>query len=56
MARLGYSGLILKVNLSNRHTVNLPTEDYADRFIGGRGLAAKYYWDNVSPQTQACDA
>ena len=56
MAKLGYSGLILKVNLSNRHTVNLPTEDYADRFIGGRGLAAKFYWDNVSPQTKAFDA
>ena len=55
MSKFGYAGAILEVDLSQGHTVNLPTEDYADRFIGGRGLAAKLYWDKVSPQTKAFD-
>lgn len=55
MGKFGYSGAILKVDLSRRRTVNLSTDDYADRFIGGRGLAAKLYWDQVSPQTEAFD-
>ena len=41
------------MDLSQGHTANLPTDDYVDRFIGGGGLAAKLYWDMVSPQTKA---
>ncbi len=55
MSKFGYTGAILEVDLSQGHTVNLPTDEYADRFIGGRGLAAKLYWDKVSPQTKAFD-
>ncbi len=55
MSKFGYSGAILKVDLSQGQTVSLPTDDYAERFIGGRGLAAKLYWDQVSPQTGAFD-
>ncbi len=29
--------------------------DYADRFLGGRGIAAKIYWDEVSPEIDAFD-
>jgi aldehyde:ferredoxin oxidoreductase len=56
MPEFGYAGAILEVDLSRKHTVSLPTDEYADRFIGGRGLAAKLYWDNVSPQTKALDS
>ena len=55
MGKFGYAGAILEVDLSRGHTANLPTDDYVDRFIGGRGLAAKLYWDMVSPQTKAFD-
>jgi len=48
-SKFGYGGAILKVDLSQGHTANLPTDDYVDRFIGGSGLAAKLYWDMVSP-------
>ena len=34
----------------------IPTSDYADRFIGGRGIANGLYWDNVPPETGALDA
>ena len=55
MATFGYTGKILKVDLSSRSTAEIPTLDYADRFLGGRGLAAKIYWDEVSPGANAFD-
>ena len=55
MAGFGYAGEILKVNLSDGEITRLATADYADRFIGGRGVAAKLYWDMVPPQTKAFD-
>ena len=33
----------------------MPTMDYADRFLGGRGIAAKIYWDEVPPEVNAFD-
>ena len=33
----------------------MPTMDYADRFLGGRGIAAKIYWDEVPPEMKAFD-
>ncbi len=46
----GYAGKILRVDLSSGSTSLIPTMDYADRFLGGRGIAAKIYWDEVSPE------
>ena len=37
----GYAGKILRVDLSSGKVTDFPTRDYADRFIGGRGIAAK---------------
>jgi len=34
---------------------DVPTSDYADGFIGGRGIAAKIYWDEVPPEAKAFD-
>jgi aldehyde:ferredoxin oxidoreductase len=55
MTEFGYSGKILKVNLSDGNITKLATADYADRFLGGRGIAAKIYWDMVPPETKAFD-
>src|SRR5512136_413550 len=52
----GYAGQILRVDLSDGSVTALPTADYADRFLGGRGIAAKLYWDEVPPGTMAFDA
>ena len=52
----GYAGKILRIDLSSGNTTLLPTEYYAERFIGGRGIAAKIYWDEVKPDTKAFDA
>src|SRR3990172_7679714 len=51
----GYSGKILRVDLCSGDTAVVPTLDYAERFIGGRGIAAKIYWDEAPPQAGAFD-
>ena len=52
----GYAGRILRVDLSSGSITHVPTAYYAGRFIGGRGVAAKIYWDEVSPDIGAFDA
>ncbi|MBI4295230.1 MAG: hypothetical protein HY669_03585 [Chloroflexi bacterium] len=51
----GYAGKILRVDLSSGNITHMPTTSYADRFLGGRGIAAKIYWDEVSPSVSAFD-
>jgi aldehyde:ferredoxin oxidoreductase len=56
MAEFGYAGKILRVDLSSQSITTLPTQDYADRFLGGQGIAEKLYWDEVPPSARAFDA
>ena len=51
----GYTGKILRVDLSGGRVQDVPTDTYADRFLGGRGVAAKVHWDEVPPRTDALD-
>ncbi len=51
----GYAGKILRVDLSSGSINLVSTAEYASRFVGGRGIAAKIYWDKVSPDTGALD-
>jgi aldehyde:ferredoxin oxidoreductase len=53
MEAFGYAGRILRVDLSSRRIDDIPTSDYADRFLGGRGIATRLYWDHVPPEAQA---
>ena len=55
MAEFGYAGEILRVDLTRAKTDRLATADYTERFLGGRGIAAKIYWDETSPGTRAFD-
>jgi aldehyde:ferredoxin oxidoreductase len=55
MKKFGYAGNILKVDLSNNTITKLPSEDYTVRFLGGRGVAAKLFWDMVPPWVKAFD-
>jgi len=52
----GYAGKILRVDLSSGNTTELSTAEYAERFLGGRGMAARLYWEEVPPQAGALDA
>ena len=49
----GYGGEILRIDLSSGRIAKLPTEQYVGRFVGGRGIAAKIYWDEVPPDIHA---
>jgi aldehyde:ferredoxin oxidoreductase len=52
-AQNGYAGKILKVDLSSGSISNAQTGDYTDLFLGGRGIAARIYWDEVPPKIEA---
>ena len=51
----GWCGKILKVDLSNSRVTELETMAYADRFLGGRGIATRIYWESVGPEVGALD-
>ncbi|UCD09144.1 MAG: hypothetical protein JSU79_00420 [Dehalococcoidales bacterium] len=53
MSDYGYAGKILKIDLSDGKIDYLDTSRYAGRFLGGRGIAAKIYWDETTPETKA---
>jgi len=51
----GWCGKILNVDLSNSRVTERDTMDYADRFLGGRGIATRIYWEEVGPDVGAFD-
>jgi len=51
----GWCGKILNVDLSNSRVTERDTMDYAERFLGGRGIATRIYWEEVGPDVGAFD-
>jgi aldehyde:ferredoxin oxidoreductase len=51
----GWTGKILHVDLSNSQINHIPTQPYAERFLGGRGIASRLYWEKVTPGVGAFD-
>ena len=51
----GWCGKILNVDLSDSRVTERDTMDYADRFLGGRGIATRIYWEEVGPDVGAFD-
>ena len=51
----GWCGKILNIDLSDLRATELNTMDYADRFLGGRGIATRIYWEEVGPDVGAFD-
>jgi aldehyde:ferredoxin oxidoreductase len=51
----GYAGKILRLDLSSGSITHSSTLDYTDRFLGGRGIAARIYWEEVPPTAGAFD-
>lgn len=45
----GWTGKILRVDLSKGETSAIHTADYVPRFVGGLGVAAKIAWDELEP-------
>jgi aldehyde:ferredoxin oxidoreductase len=51
----GWMGRILQVDLSNSEIKTIPTQPYVEKFLGGRGIASRIYWETVAPHTGAFD-
>lgn len=51
----GWCGRILKVDLSSEVITEIDTHPYADRFLGGRGIASRLYWEYVPATAGAFD-
>jgi len=49
----GWTGVMLRVNLTTGETQSVPTAELAERFVGGRGFISKIYWDEVDTNTAA---
>jgi len=55
MDEFGYAGKILHVDLSDGQSGELATADYSGQYLGGRGIAARLFWEMVPPGTAAFD-
>jgi aldehyde:ferredoxin oxidoreductase len=55
MCMYGWMGKILHINLNNSEIKTIATQPYAERYIGGRGIASRIYWETVTPETKAFD-
>jgi aldehyde:ferredoxin oxidoreductase len=51
----GWMGKILHVNLSTGIITQFDTGPYAKKYLGGRGIGAALYWENVKPDIKAFD-
>src|SRR5512137_1992006 len=51
----GYAGKILKIDLTTKKVTEIPSEHYLPKYVGGKALAAKIYWDEVPPECRPFD-
>jgi aldehyde:ferredoxin oxidoreductase len=51
----GWMGRILHVDLSSSKITHFATQPYAEKYLGGRGIASRLYWETVSPEIKAFD-
>ena len=51
----GWCGKILNIDLSQESITEIETMKYAERFLGGRGIATRLYWENVPESVGAFD-
>jgi len=51
----GWTGSLLRIGLPSGEFNKTQSMDYAEDFIGGRLLASRIYWDEVSKDTRALD-
>ena len=51
----GWTGTLLHVDLSSGKVSRTRSMDYAENFIGGRLLASRLYWDEISKDTGALE-
>lgn len=52
----GYVGKILRVNLTTKEITTCSSEKYQDMYLGGKGMAARIYWDEIGPEVKPFDS
>jgi aldehyde:ferredoxin oxidoreductase len=48
-------GKILRIDLSTSKISEFSTQPYAEKYLGGRGIASRIYWETVKPEINAFD-
>jgi aldehyde:ferredoxin oxidoreductase len=48
-------GKILRIDLSAAKISEFSTQPYAGKYLGGRGIASRIYWETVKPEINAFD-
>lgn len=51
----GWMGKILDIDLSTAQISKIATQIYSEKYLGGRGIASRIYWERVRPETGAFD-
>ncbi|HEY96380.1 MAG TPA: hypothetical protein G4O15_15755 [Dehalococcoidia bacterium] len=51
----GWMGKILNIDLGTSEISNIDTMPYSRKYLGGRGIASRIYWEKVNPETGAFD-
>lgn len=51
----GWMGKILHIDLTGSQISEIPTQPYAEKYLGGRGIASRLYWEKVTPAVKAFD-
>ena len=51
----GWMGKILNINLTTSEISLRDTKQYVEKYLGGRGIASRIYWQHVKPETAAFD-
>lgn len=51
----GYAGKIARINLTSGEVSTIPTSNYVPKYLGGRGVCNKIFWDEVGPGVKAFD-
>jgi aldehyde:ferredoxin oxidoreductase len=52
---LGMIGKMLRINLSTLKTSIFSIDSYIEKYLGGRGIASRLYWEEVAPEVKAFD-
>jgi aldehyde:ferredoxin oxidoreductase len=51
----GWLGKILHIDLNTSKISEFSTQPYAEKYLGGRGIASRIYWETVKPEISAFD-
>ena len=51
----GYTGKMLRVDLTTGKATEFASDKYVPKYLGGRGLLARMYWDEIRPEVQPFD-